>query len=226
MASKARAEFEASKGDVQSLLDFHKEKSGTKAGRRSKRLEVLNKSAIVRITALWEAYCEDMAAEALEHIVNHTVDASKLSNDIRKLIAKELKSDSHDLAIWKISGDGWKAYLKARFRHMREERNRKLNTPKTKKIEDLFEQSIGLNGLSRTWKWRRMSPDQAANKLDRFITLRGSIAHRGVGPSTCKKSQVTAYLNHVSRIVERIDINVSAFVHTMSGKQLRQWIIP
>lgn len=39
---------------------------GTARGRRFD-LEVLNKSAIVLITSYWEAYCEDIAAEALDH---------------------------------------------------------------------------------------------------------------------------------------------------------------
>ena len=38
-------------------------------GRRY-HLEVLNKSAIVLVTSFWEAYCEDIAAEGLAHIVN------------------------------------------------------------------------------------------------------------------------------------------------------------
>jgi hypothetical protein len=32
---------------------------------------VLNKSAIVLLTAFWEAYCEDLAAEALNHVGDH-----------------------------------------------------------------------------------------------------------------------------------------------------------
>ena len=67
MASKARVQFEKNKADVDNLLLFHKETGGDEPGRRDKRLEVLNKSAIVLITAVWEAYCEDLAAEVNEH---------------------------------------------------------------------------------------------------------------------------------------------------------------
>ena len=221
MGSKARKQFVENKKDVGNLMEFHAESGGTGRGRRDKRLEVLNKSAIVLVTAIWEAYCEDLAEEALEHIVRHTTDASKLSKHIRKLVAKELETDADDLAVWGLSGKGWKKCLKDRFARMQEVRNRKFNTPKWKKIDELFEQSIGLANISQCWNWRGMSVVQARNKLDRFITLRGAIAHRGAAPSSCKKSQVDGYLNHVSRIVEEVDTRVSDFARTTSGKALR-----
>ena len=56
MPSKARVNFEANAADVSRLLEIHKYFGGDAKGRRF-RLEVLNKSAIVLITAIWEAYC-------------------------------------------------------------------------------------------------------------------------------------------------------------------------
>jgi hypothetical protein len=70
MASKARSAFDQNAADIQRLLDLHQRVGGDSRGRRY-GLEVLNKSAIVLITAFWEAYCEDLAAEGLEHIVKH-----------------------------------------------------------------------------------------------------------------------------------------------------------
>ena len=71
MPSKARRAFDDSAKDVKRLLEIHKTIGGNAPGRRA-GLEVLNKSAIVLITAIWEAYCEDISAEALEHIVTRT----------------------------------------------------------------------------------------------------------------------------------------------------------
>ncbi len=222
MASKSRKQFAENKKDVDNLLLFHSEKGGTGPGRREKRLEVLHKSAIVLITAIWEAFCEDLAEEALEHIVKHTDDASKLSNDIRKQVAKELSKDDHNLAVWQLSGDGWKKCLRDRFEVMREERNRKLNTPKAGPIDGLFELAIGLTALSGAWYWPGMAAQQARDKLDKYVSLRGEIAHRGASTDTCKKGHVEDYLNHVSRVVEKTDTRVSNFVKTTSGKALRQ----
>jgi RiboL-PSP-HEPN len=76
MPSKARIAFRENVKDVQRLLDLHKDKGGIAQGRRY-GLEVLNKSAIVLLTSFWEAYCEDIAAEALEHIVAPSMVTSK-----------------------------------------------------------------------------------------------------------------------------------------------------
>lgn len=69
----------------QRLLELHKDKGGIAKGRRY-GLEVLNKSAIVLLTACWEAYCEDVSAEALEHIVTHSPSPDKLPDEFRKLV--------------------------------------------------------------------------------------------------------------------------------------------
>ena len=68
MASKARKAYDANANDIERLLELHMQIGGGAPGRRY-GLEVLNKSAVVLVTAFWEAYCEDIAAEGLEHIV-------------------------------------------------------------------------------------------------------------------------------------------------------------
>lgn len=67
MVSLARKRFDENCGDVTRLLEIHGQIAGDAPGRKY-RLEVLNKSAVVLITAFWEAYCEDIAAESLLHL--------------------------------------------------------------------------------------------------------------------------------------------------------------
>jgi len=67
MASQARIRFDKNCEDVERLLEVHRDLGGSGRGRR-RRLEVLNKSAIVLLYAFWEAYCEDIAAEGLNHL--------------------------------------------------------------------------------------------------------------------------------------------------------------
>lgn len=82
-------------------------------------VEVLNKSAIVLLCAVWEAYCEDLASEAVEHLVTHAKDASALPKALRKQIAQELKADSHELAVWKLAGQDWRPLGKTCFQRRR-----------------------------------------------------------------------------------------------------------
>src|SRR5438309_5226988 len=114
MPSGARKSFDRNLGDIKRLVALHSMVGGTGAGRRY-GLEVLNKSAIVLITAYWEAYCEDIAAEALAHIVAHARSSDVLPNELKKQLAKELKQAPHELELWKIADRGWKKYLSDRL---------------------------------------------------------------------------------------------------------------
>ena len=53
-----------------------------------------------------------------------------------------------------------------------------LNTPSHKNIDRLFENLVGLQKLSSSWKWQGVTNDRALTRLDRLITARGDIAHR------------------------------------------------
>jgi hypothetical protein len=66
MPSEAQKSLDANLKEIERLLALHTMVGGKTKGRRY-GLEVLNKSAIVLITAYWEAYCEDIAAEAGRH---------------------------------------------------------------------------------------------------------------------------------------------------------------
>jgi len=219
MASNARRAFDRNAEDVDRLLEIHQDIGGNAQGRRF-RVEVLNKSAIILITAFWEAYCEDIAEEALEHIIKHVPSASGLPKELKKRIAKDLKANPNEIAIWDLADDGWKARVKTRLAALTEERNRKLNTPKSANIDDMFSDAIGLINVSDGWYWQKMSSESAKQKLDIYVSLRGSIAHRGVGLSSCTKSQVRDYFGHVKELVSKTGGRVNSFVKGITGNGL------
>ncbi|MBD3769695.1 MAG: hypothetical protein IE925_06055 [Rhodobacterales bacterium] len=220
MASQARKAFDENASDIKRLIDLHLKAGGDARGRRY-GLEVLNKSAIVLITAFWEAYCEDIAEEALRHIVEHSKDSASLPEELKKQIAKEIKSKQHDLAVWELSGDGWRTYLLDRFDQLTENRNRKLNTPKTAQIDSLFLETIGIRQMSRHWKWpRKMTVPRATEKLDKYVTLRGAIAHRGSDSKSVTKAQVTDYFEFIRSVVAKTGGAVNAHVRAATGKPL------
>src|SRR5687768_6313005 len=106
MSSDARAKFKENVKDVKRLIEIHTIVGGTGQGYRH-QLEVLHKSSIVLTCAFWESYCEDIAAEALEFVVEYA-EPENLSKGVRKIVADELKREDHQLAVWKLAGDGWK----------------------------------------------------------------------------------------------------------------------
>ena len=219
MPSKARKAFDKNVEDVERLLDIHESLGGTAKGRRY-QLEVLNKSAIVLITAFWEAYCEDMAAEALNHLVAHVPDATKLPKKLKKRLATEIKQEKNELAMWDLADDGWQVKVKDRLKALTTERNRKLNTPKSTQIDELFDTAIGLPAVSESWNWKRTTVQAAKKKLDKYVTLRGSLAHRGTGNTTCLKKDVKEYFELVKRLAAKTGGRVNTFVHQTTGKSL------
>lgn len=83
MASQARSAFDQNAKDIKRLLSIHADIGGDSKGRRY-GLEVLNKSSIVLITAFWEAYCEDIASEALQHLVTFSPSGLALPKELKK----------------------------------------------------------------------------------------------------------------------------------------------
>ena len=220
MGSKARKRFDDNAVDIERLLELHVESGGTSPGRR-RGLEVLNKSAIVLITSFWEAYCEDIAAEGLENIVKHGASSDSLPKEIKQSIAKELKSDLNELAVWSLCGDGWKEVLKNRLERLQEQRNKRLNAPRTQNIDDLFLQALGLSSVSSSWRWaKKMTATRAREKLDKYITLRGEIAHRGVAAKSVTKAQVEDYFDFIKGLVAKTDGAVNYHARKVTGRLL------
>ncbi len=219
MPSKARQSLKENLEDINRLMELHELVGGTDAGRRYD-LEVLNKSAIVLTTACWEAYCEDIAAEALDHMVKYSKNSEKLPRELKKSIAKELENHDNALAVWEIADGKWKGYLSKRLKDLQEKRNRKLNTPKTVQIDQLFLDAVGIEKVSKSWYWSGMSVVKATKKLDSLVTLRGSIAHRGSSSESVKKTHVKSYRDFIERLASKTGGRVNSHVREVTGKPL------
>jgi hypothetical protein len=220
MPSKARTSLDDNLKDVKRLMEFHSQAGGDAPGRRY-NLEVLNKSAIVLITSYWEAYCEDIASEALEYIVANSPNAAVLPKEIKKIVAKEIKAAQNELEAWSLSDDGWRAFLRSRLETMKEARDRKLNTPKYGNIDDLFRSAIGLENATGCWNWsKKLTAQKAREKLDKYVSLRGEIAHRGNTETAVTKVKVEDYLEFVSRAAAKTGGAVNKHVKAITGETL------
>lgn len=221
MASKAFGEFRRQIDDIRRLLEIHAKLGGSGPGRKY-RLEVLNKSAIVLITAFWEAYCEDLATEALNHIVDHAKSADAIPKEIKKQVAIELKKDQNEIAVWSLCGENWRALLKSRLNTLRETRDRQFSTPKSANIDNLFKCALGIDTISADWAWRNVKSDAARKKLDKFVNMRNSIAHRGGAPIRCTLRNVRSYFAFIKKIVSKTGGRVYRFSLSICGKPLWQ----
>jgi hypothetical protein len=213
--SEAARTFMTSSEEIAQLRAIHEEISGIGKGRRD--LEVLNKSGIVLLCAIWEAYCEDVADLALHHLLSHLQDPSALPEGLRRQIAKELKEEKHDLSPWWLAGDGWKVHLRDRLTVLRKQRNRQWSNPSATKVDEWFEDALGIVKISDSWHWWRVNTRMARRRLNLVVALRNDIAHRGTTLKYVEKVRVTLALNHVRRVVEATDAKVASELKSMTS---------
>ena len=217
MTSRAETSFVKNCEDIDELLKIHTDITGVTPG-RSRKLGALRNSAIVLLTAFWEAFCEDLIAEAVEHVVVHAPNARALPVEVRKQIAKEVADPkNNNLAAWELADDGWRSVLVSRLERLQEQRNRKLNTPKTEQINDLFHDALGIEKISESWHWTQMDAQRAAEKLDEYIIIRHEVAHRGSSADRIWRYDVNDYYSHVWHLVEQTAAETARVLTDVTG---------
>lgn len=216
--SAAYEAFENNRADVDRLMELHGDISGNAPGRKY-GVAVLNKSAIVLLCASWEAYCEDIVSEVVQHYVKHAPDANALPQVLRKRIATELGELGKD-KMWTLADEGWRSVLSSRLADLKVERDRSLNTPKTKQVRDLFEDHAGYTDITSEWYWSGRSVDSSRKTLDGFVSLRGDIAHRVDADKAVHKSKVTSYTQFIGRLVKRTDGVMREHAREITRKRL------
>jgi hypothetical protein len=216
MASNAKSQFDEQKGDIDQLWAIHQRAAGEGPGRKH-GVEVLNKAAIVFITACWESYVEDVCLEAFDFILTNATSHDCFPARVRTLASKAIREDLDETKVWLLAGEGWKQILVAHKEVVKAEWLDKLNTPKTAQVNGLFKKMLGLSDLSGSWSWQGMSSQDASSKLDDYIIVRGNIAHRVSHDETVYKDWGTDYLAHVVRLVNATDQAVSSHVASLTG---------
>jgi hypothetical protein len=221
MSIGPRSRFERGLADVDRLMEIHTELGGPDRGYRA-GLEPLNRSAVVLLTAVWEGFVEDAAAQALERLVGAAKTPDKLPLLLRTTVAKEIKDDPHNLASWKLAGNRWQPYLRGRLDDYAKARARGLITPDSTRVEALFKHAVGLEHITDAWRWQSMTQARAKDKLDEMIRRRGDIAHGGepAGPSKVQRAEVRRHKDHVVHLVDATELKVNAFLHANGAASL------
>jgi RiboL-PSP-HEPN len=111
--------------------------------------------------------------------------------------------------------------LRSNLQTLQETRNRRLNTPKSSNIDELFSFALGLPNMSSKWSRKSiMTADEARTKLDNFVELRGEIAHRGKTPTVVTKEQVETYHSLIRSIAAQTGGAVNTYVRGVTGQAL------
>lgn len=191
--------FEKNIDEVKRLLEIHEQLAGKSAGRKY-NVEVLNKSAIVLLVACWEAFIEDLAASAFKFMLAHATAPAIFPDDVLAQASKKLKSAQDNREVWRLAGIGWQTVLEEHREELFKEYIGKLNTPKPKQVDSLFNSLFGLSTISSKWYWHKSPHDKACQKLVDLIELRGAIAHQVAAGKSVKKMLVYDYMWFIHRL--------------------------
>lgn len=221
MPSKAADEFDIRLEDVAVLLSLHALQGGDRRGRRATNLEVIHRSALVILTASWEAYIESVAAEAVEAMAHGLHNALQLPSELKTayLTQKGLHSDDRDkqeLRTWRLADQGWRTEII----HYAKNRVKPLNTPKRDVIDPLFCDLLGIKRISDSWGRRGLRVN-AGVRLDEWLDRRHVIAHGAEAKESLTKNHVTRYRDFLQTTVEKNDVKIAETLLMLTG--LKPW---
>jgi hypothetical protein len=75
----------------------------------------------------------------------------------------------------------------------------RLSTPNVEQINRLFKKQLRIEAISHSWKWRGMTADHSARKLDKLMKLRHQFAHKARG-AVIRPSEALQYTDFVHRL--------------------------
>ena len=192
--------------EIKRLLDSHAElRKGSKGPDPH---NTILKSSVVFLCAAWEYYCENLALEAAKKIADATFDPMDLPDAIRW----QLNLSVHHAEVGKansikLAGNGWKEVyvdLVCQFCDQ-------LNTPKAKPLNELFKKCLGIRDISGNWT-------VGHGDIDKFVTLRGDIAHKGSDADRVNREQAAHFLTIVGKTIS--DTDDAVYDYLRSSKML------
>ena len=216
MPSKAKEKFDENKNDIGRLWKIHETVSGDGPGRKFE-VDVLNRAAIVFITACWESFIEDLAKESFDFLLANAPNAQIIPSKVRDLAMRPTFEQKDSRKVWELADSGWRSVLIDHRDDVIKRWVDSLNTPRTAQVDSLFESLIDCNKVSGFWYWQNMSTEKASEKLEEYMTIRGNIAHRVDHNEAVYKNWGTDFLNHVERMAEKTEQAVFNHLTKITG---------
>lgn len=222
MASRALHSFLKNIDDVRALIEIAEITDPTRGH------PVLNKTGIVLTCAYWEAFCEDIASEALDHLIQHMEDFTNLPVKLWRDLATQLIEDKNDLAVWNLAGHGWRDELRNRSAKFTAARNFSFNTPKPDQVDELFAHTIGIVAMSDCWtpsvpSCKTNGPllaSESRTLLRDFVAVRGAIAHRGKPDQILLLAHVRKYADLVGGLAMKTNDRIETAARSATGVQI------
>lgn len=216
MPTNASNSFDASWQTIETLLDLGKD-----GKRTQEQIAAINKAALVFYITAWESYVEDLAREAASFVAQHCKSFSKLPKSTRKVIVKKVtpqgfpeRPDGPTASGFRpdaLADDGWRQ-LYVDLVNMATTGGA-FNTPNTENVSGLFREWLGVEVVP-SWNRQKFTAENAADRLDESIRIRGEIVHTGAKPPGINKSWIKTYgTTNIRHIVKSTDQLVATHVN-------------
>ena len=202
---------------VQELVEIHGKIAGTKKGRKS-GVETLNKSCIVLLTACWETFIEELIGSAFDYLIDNAQTHDIIPFSVLTKASNDLKNDKDARKVWSLADNGWKTVMKKYKNQIITKELDYFHVPRPKNIDDLYEKLIGLEEVTKYWKWKNMNNASVIKTLNDFIDLRGEIAHKLKSSRNVLKRDVEYYTNFINCCGVILHNTTSAQLEVLTGK--------
>jgi hypothetical protein len=197
--------------EIENLSNIHTRIAGNARGRKT-NVEVLNKSSIVLLTACWEYYIEDLLRESFKYILENASNYRAFPFSVLTQASKELKNDGDNRRVWELAGEGWKKVLEKYQQTTLEKEIDHFHVPRPANIDSLFDRLLGINNITQHW-----SNSDAIRILNKYIDLRGEIAHNVKTKSSVRKIDVNNYGVFLNRAAIILHNKVTEHIQNLVG---------
>lgn len=152
----------------------------------------LNQAYIIHLVSQWQVFIEDL----IEYGLN-------------ELLIKSNKNNSMGVFVHAIK----KNY---------DQQIKRFNTPNLSNIDNLFEDTLGIQDITDKFQWDNMTRVKAAQILDDVLKLRHKIAHTGVSDVILDAEKNYKYMKHLYNLAYILQYTVDAEI----SNHLKKFEIP
>jgi hypothetical protein len=185
--------------DVERLYSSHSVLNHVGRGRRG--LGHITRSGIFMLCAAWEVYHEELIKESVRIIADKTPLPKDLPKPVRSKLILHYDSFQDRSKLLSIAGDGWKST----FINCCDNVVDKMNTPNVQNLNKLYKDFMGIEIISTFWSIED-------EKIDKFISIRGDIAHNGSSAQYVTIKNLESYISTVKYTVIENDNAVLDYI--------------
>jgi hypothetical protein len=208
--SSASTVFSANLQRVDDVLSFHAKSINPEKGSPPGPDRSLVLGAVALVYASWEAYIEQVAVEAVDHL-SRELRPDQVPDSVQQKLAG-IGSP------WALAGDGWRAEWRALIRSEALGEGTSafgLNTASADKVRKLF-RSVGVKPFEGV-SWQNANTTTVKKRLGKLVSARGQIVHTATAPNGVGLNSAREHRDFADRLVGAVDKRLSAQIRDLGA---------